>query len=542
MKLRRFLSSWLGSPAPSCKAKAIVHRKTTLQAEELEPRQLLATLTVTITGLPLNNTSQEGKTLTLNSTVTDPTPNNASYTYNWSATQNGVAYASGSSSSFTFTPDDDGTYVVSLSVTDTDGDQGSANPATLTITMMAPKPDILGPYNGVVGTPINFVGIAKDASSVDRAAGFTFAWNFGDGANASGPTPTHAYGAAGTYTVTLTATDIDGMSRSVTTTATVNSSGTTAPLTDYQIDSTNLIANTVYGHLEWSQMATDGAYAVNARWEQGQASHWYIEEQRYGEELIIGGIIHNNTAAINAGFTMFNWGFAHQAADGSFAGTSDPFHSTSLFVEAVAHACLVIQESPDAALYASQVATYTPELYKAAQWMTSADVWSTGIGNNSPYTHRRYLVADALAFTSLLVGGDANLMADARYEIQDGLAQQWSNGVNPELGGYDSSYQTVGISFAELWSKYFPNESLTASVNQMITAGLAWEETMILSTGEISTVGDTRTGKEIGPNGTVKTVDWKKAVTAFAYWFEMTGNHQYLADGQKIAQWYFIWY
>ena len=73
---------------------------------------------------------------------------------------------------------------------------------------------------------------------------------------------------------------------------------------------------------------------------------WYIEEQRYGEDLIISGLMHDNTAAINAGFTAFNWGFAHQAADGSFAGTADPFHSTSFFVEGVAHACLLIEQSP----------------------------------------------------------------------------------------------------------------------------------------------------------------------------------------------------
>jgi PKD repeat protein len=390
-----------------------------------------------------------------------------------------------------------------------------------------------------VGVPVTFVGIARDPSTVDLAAGFTYSWTFGDGTRATGATPTHAYSAAGVYTVTLTVTDEDGASRSTTTTATIGPPAAAVTPTDYQILSTNLIANTVYGKLSWTDMAASGAYGVNARWEQGLSSTWYIEEQRYGEDLIIGGLIHNNTAAITAGFKMFDWGFAHQAADGSFSGTGDPFHSTSFFVAAVARTCLVIEQSPYAQTYASRVATYTQEVYKAAEWMISPAVWADGIANNAPYTHRRYLVADALGLTSLLVGGDANLMACARQQIQDGLSLQWANGVNPEEGGYDSSYQMVGLRYAELWTTYFPRDSLTPSLSVMITNGLAWETTMLLSTGEISCVGNTRTGVETSRSGKDKTVDWKKAVTAFSYWSVVTGNLQWEADGQRVAQAYY---
>ena len=317
-----------------------------------------------------------------------------------------------------------------------------------------------------------FRGHCPGPSAVDQAAGFSYTWNFGDGTTATGATPVHTYAVAGKYTVTLTATDKDGGARSTTTTATIGSTASTAPQTEYQIDATNLLANVQWDNPNWSQMAADGAWGVNAQWEQGTSSVWYIEEQRYGQDLIIAGLLHDNTAAINAGFTAFNWGFAHQAADGSFAGTGDPFHSTSYFVEAVANTCLLIEQSPYAEQYQSQVHIYAAEADKAAQWMITPSVWSRGLADDAPYTHRRYMVADALGFTSLLVGGDSNLMAMSRDEIQCGLALQLATCANPELGSYDSSYQTVGLSLAERWATYFPGDSLTPAVQSMISKGL----------------------------------------------------------------------
>lgn len=454
-------------------------------------------------------------------------------------------FGDGTTASGTLTPThvyNPGVYQATLTVTDATG-MSATDAATITVSNVTPKLDALGPYAGAAGTPLAFVGIARDPGPADQAGGLTFAWKFGDGTTAAGAMPSHVYAAAGSYTVTLTVTDTSGAARSTTTTATIGPAGTAiVPTTEYQIDSTNLLANTLYGYEDTSSMASDGAWSVNADWESGKSSTWYIEQQRYGADLIISGIVHNNTTYINDGFKVFDWGFAHQASDGSFAGTGDAFHSTSFFVEAVAHACLVIEQSPYAATYQAKVNTYAAEVYKAAKWMAGSTVWSQGLSYDSPYTHRRYLVADALGLTSLLVGGDSDLMAKSRYEIQNGLSLQWANGVNPEEGGYDSSYQNVGLTFAERWAHYFPTDSLTPSVNAMINLGLTWEETMILATGEISCVGNTRTGVETGVSGSMKKVDWKNAVDAFAYWYQVTGNQEWQIDGRKIAQFYFTHY
>ena len=319
--------------------------------------------------------------------------------------------------------------------------------------------------------------------------------------------------------------------------------------TTFDHESTPLIANVLYRRLSAvsDSMAPDGANGVNAEWERdhtallqnGDRAKWYIESQRYGEQLVIGGVIENDSKAIASGFKMFDWGFAHQAADGSFPGTGDPFHSTSFFVEAVAHTLLFLQQSPQSGKYADQIARYKPLVHRAARWMISPRVWQKGTEHNLPYTHRRYLVAAALGLTGKLTG-DRQLLNYARQSLEDGLSLQLANGINPEKGGSDSSYQMVGIVYAEYWVIYFPNDLLTPRVTAMIDKGLTWEQTRVLPTGEISREGNTRSaGQETARSGKVKQVDYRNAIRGFAAWASLTGNSQWTVIAKKIAQYYY---
>lgn len=311
--------------------------------------------------------------------------------------------------------------------------------------------------------------------------------------------------------------------------------------TDFENESTNLIANVLYRYPSglYKPVASNGARGANITWEQHQAEKWFIEEQRYGEERVIGGLLKNDEKAIQSGFKMFEWGFAHQARDGSFQGTADAFHSTSFFVQAVAHTLLVIQQSPQSKQYAQEVARYKTLVHRAARWMILPDVWKKGIKANSPYTHRRYAVAAALGLTGKLTG-DQELIEFARESIDDGLSLQRQDGVNPEKGGYDSSYQMAGVVYAQRWVTYFPNDPLTARVAAMIDKALLWEQTRILPTGEISAEGNTRTaGQERGRTGKVKHPDNRLAIRGFAYWASVTGDQKWEAIAHSISQNYY---
>jgi predicted outer membrane repeat protein len=176
--------------------------------------------TASITGVPATGHSPEGAAISLDSSVTDPSPVDtaAGFTYAWSVTKNGVAYASGTAADFSFTPDDNGTYVVTLTATDKDGGSGTDN-QTIVVDNVAPTVSLSGPADVVPGQASVFTLTANDPSPVDQAAGFRFTIDWGDGSpvqNLGPGTPSgvhsmHRYLASGTYTVTLTASDQDGL-------------------------------------------------------------------------------------------------------------------------------------------------------------------------------------------------------------------------------------------------------------------------------------------------------------------------------------------
>jgi len=149
-------------------------------------------------------------------------------------------------------------------------------------------------------------------------------------------------------------------------------------------------------------IGSDGAIDGNLKWEQGNASTWYIELQRYGLTLIQDGIEKEHDTDIRQGILILDWGFAHQGSDGSFTGTGDAFHSTSIFVEAAAQATALLKTykpvtySYNASYYSGKVSSYTSKLKAAAYWLIRPDVASTGQSYDQPYTHRRYLLAAAL--------------------------------------------------------------------------------------------------------------------------------------------------
>jgi hypothetical protein len=310
---------------------------------------------------------------------------------------------------------------------------------------------------------------------------------------------------------------------------------------DFEIESNPLIVDFLYRRppaSAYQSISETGASSINAKWELQESPSWFIEAQRSGEYFIINGLVRNDSQAIQTGFKIFDWGFEHQAEDGSFPGSSGFFHSTSFFVQAIAHSLLIVQQSPQAKKYASQVEFYKPLVHRAAKWMIRADVWNRGTKGNVPYAHRRYLVAAALGLTGKLTG-DQELVQYSRQSLEDGLSIQRPDGVNPEKEGYDSSYQAVGLVYAQRWAMYFPNDALTPRVVAMVNRGLDWAEKTILPSGEVSNVGNTRTGgQETGISGRAKNVDYKMVFRGFAYWGLVTGNQRWLELAQRISAFY----
>jgi len=284
----------------------------------------------------------------------------------------------------------------------------------------------------------------------------------------------------------------------------------------------------------------DGAYGANVSFEQGETDKWYIEEQRYAVDQVEAGIDTGRPQEVFDAFKVFAWGFAKQGPDGSFQGTSDPFHSTSFFLEAAARALLLLQETHDPQ-YQTLIDTYTPKVHAAAIWMTGPKVSRVGQARNKRFTHRRYAVAAALALSGE-ISSDQSLAKAALPYIQDGLSLQSPEGYNPEKGGYDVNYNAAGLVYAEHYYttlNYGHDALLMKRLQQMLIASLNWEETKVLDSGDIDTTGSLRVGHEKNRIGRVKTTAYGPIARAFLFGAEITGDPSYREIARRIV--HFRW-
>ena len=113
-----------------------------------------------------------------------------------------------------------GSYTASVTVTDANK-LTSTGSVVVTVNDVAPTATLTGPASAGVGTAQSFKASATDVSPAVQAAGFTYAWTFGDGSSGTGATPSHTYATAGTYTVTVTAKDEYGKTGAASETITI---------------------------------------------------------------------------------------------------------------------------------------------------------------------------------------------------------------------------------------------------------------------------------------------------------------------------------
>ena len=319
-----------------------------------------------------------------------------------------------------------------------------------------------------------------------------------------------------------------------------------APSSLYDLANDPLLSQVLYStpRRMASGIADSGAVGVNATWEAGQATTWYIEQQRYGADFVQAGLVRGDASLAAHGWKILDWGFARQASDGSFAGTGDAFHSTSMFVEAAARALLLEQQSGSGGS-AAHLQSYGPKLEAAARWLTRADVAAKGDQYDAPYTHRRWILSAALGETAaVLRGGPAteaqlafasNLEQRAASYARRGLALQTNDGINPENGGSDTSYQAYGSLMAERYCATCRSAADRDDVRAMIVRGLDWLSTKIDASGAVSTEDDARTGMEASRSGTIKTIDYKTMIQAFSVAATLTGNASYRTVARNLA-------
>jgi hypothetical protein len=286
-----------------------------------------------------------------------------------------------------------------------------------------------------------------------------------------------------------------------------------------------------------------GAIAMNSVWETNKASKWYVEYQKVGWDYVAAGLAYDNADTIRWGLKIFAWGFAQMTPAGEFPHP-DNYHSASFLVESTAHALLLLEASPQRTNFATEIAELKPKLHTAARWMIRPDIdalnWPDD--NNYPrifgerrYAHRRFLDAAALGMTGLLCGDDALLKRGAEL-ARNGIAFQQPDGVNPERGGHDTSYQAFGLIYACRYYQIVADDTLRAEMMPMLDRAYAWYRPRIGPDGTIDGTGNTRTGPaaEPGRNGQPKRLDYRSGVVCLAHWAQITGDPEWETLARKV--------
>jgi len=272
-----------------------------------------------------------------------------------------------------------------------------------------------------------------------------------------------------------------------------------------------------------SAISSKGAVDTNANYDAGTSSTYSVDLQKLGADYIAAGVDREDASLIATGLTILDWGFAHEASDGSFPGTSSAFYTVAQFIEGAARATMQLKNyqpvtyTSNPNTYARKVSSYTSKIQAAAKWLMRSDIASSGQKSMAPMTHRYYVLAAALGEAGVLCA-DTSMQSAAVWYVNAGLPLQWPDGVNPENGTSSVNYQAKGLQYAEFYLPYVTNSTLKSKLVTMLSNGLAWESAFVDSNGIVNTSSPS---KSIGP--------------AFALGYEATGDARFQVIAARMG-------
>ena len=293
---------------------------------------------------------------------------------------------------------------------------------------------------------------------------------------------------------------------------------------DLAFESTPLMKKIFYSNpkrraLIGKDMNANGAWSkLNQDYDSLKTGRWYIEQQRYGADAIVAGIVQDNEEIIERGILALEWGAKQQQIDGSF-NCPENFHSTSFYVEAVAHSCILLKASKYYPKYNQRIEQLKNTIVNATNWMLRPNILEKGKKGNAPYTHRRYLLAAAIGETGVLCG-NASFIAQSSLFINEGFTLQDTAGFNPEKKGYDCSYHAFGLVLAHRYFDIVANEKQRLAMVPMFEKGIKWLLSRIDEKGNINGEGNTRTGygQEKVRDGKPKGISYGSVANAILWW------------------------
>jgi hypothetical protein len=243
--------------------------------------------------------------------------------------------------------------------------------------------------------------------------------------------------------------------------------------------------------------------------------------QRIAIPLVWTGAVEGDSSKVDDGWRAIDLAFAHQLDNGSFEtadGKSMPPTDMSLWLEALCHALLIVQDSALGTHYARRITALKPKIELATAWLelpSTRKALLRGDFYNDNFFASNRLFVDATAFmTASRLLNDPAPLVYARQFLAQAVTRQTSDGVLPEYGGFDSSYQAVSLVHA---TYYLLQDPSALGLRAAIKHGMRREIRAVDSTGALDVSINTRTAGQKQVFGQVKTPDLRSIILGLYY-------------------------
>ncbi|MFH1314548.1 MAG: hypothetical protein ABIJ00_15180 [Candidatus Eisenbacteria bacterium] len=298
------------------------------------------------------------------------------------------------------------------------------------------------------------------------------------------------------------------------------------------------LATTVLGYMATPRMiAESGASGTNVAYESGQpgqVTRFDVADQRHCWQATARGIAEDDVGYIESGLKAIDYAFAHQEAAGNF-GESRWFETIG-FLESAVRSYALIKDSKYRDDYLPEIEQHLDGMKAATGWLvaTKDEEFSTDWEHAPDYLNA--VAGTAVAFGLMgLIAENGDWTQRGKEFIEIILSNQWENGVFPEAGGYDSSYQAVTLWHLMIYLIYSRDEELNGRLQPALELGWEWELSRITADGEVITDGNARTG----PDGEVwrgkrKEVNYPEVLMALVYWSYVSDDEQVRTLADKV--------
>ena len=258
---------------------------------------------------------------------------------------------------------------------------------------------------------------------------------------------------------------------------------------------------------------------------------WY---QQICWDAIVAGIGRRQERHIELGLKAISYGFERMEDDGSFENSSIP--GSLRFLLAFARSYYQIINSEYRQRYIKRLDSYRSELARATYHILNSPEWKAERYRIEDFTNQ--VLAAGLVFK--LIGSiieDQKLMDYGKMLFYRGINSQRQDGVFPEKGGHDSSYQAVSLQFIALYYLYLADEAQKTLLWSKLQKGWQWELSRIEGTGRIKVEGNTRTGlKKEKWHGRFKDVNYRDVAISLLYRAHISGNQQMRELAEKVYE------